>query len=164
MRGADRLLPSRPALTLAECRVAPIGEVFGCRQASKRPLDRALQSFRRQAGGQRINRFDPADFIGIFKFDDMIGMGHLRVAVIAFDAATDHPGGPGWKHLREIIAAGVEKHQIQPAAGVMASDSVRLPPIGWRLVRVDGHRQRANLSVGRLGNRWRVPAVDQASR
>ena len=116
VRGGDRLVPTRPPAALQHSAGSSHSGSSGARSSAAG--DGARHDPRRQAGGQRVDRLDRPDAVGLLGRDDVVGMGDLRHAVVVVDPAADHPLRADRQQPLQIVALHVEIDEHQGAGRI----------------------------------------------
>jgi hypothetical protein len=119
---ADRVGERGKAVLAYQVRIGPLWKL---RQEVQRRLDRSAQHLWRQAGGQRIDRFDQRKAVRVRFQGDMVGMDHRRSAVEPFDLAADQHGFALRQDLLEPLPLGMKEGQGQFTGIVMDEHPVR---------------------------------------
>ncbi len=125
MGGGDRLAPARPEAAFAPCRVEPFRQL---RRALQRRRDGPCDEARGEAGGQLVDRLDRPHLLGLVRRDDIVGVGHLRHAVVVLDLAADHPLGADRQEALQVVALDVEIDQHQRARRIADEHPIGPPP------------------------------------
>ena len=133
------------------------------RQPVQRAVHGAAQRLWRQSGRQRIDRFHLRHLAAVLGADDVVGMRHLRLALADFHAAADDAALAGGQHAADIIVAGVEEDDLQPAGLVFGDDAPRAAGAGRRLVVFDDQNLECrDAAVCHLAQRRAGAPVDQS--
>jgi hypothetical protein len=91
-------------------------------------------------------------------------VGHLDLVAEAFDPAADHAGLAHRQLLLEVVALGVEKHELDIARFVVAAHTVGLPRVVRLVMRIHVDREGGDRPFGSLGNPGGEAPVDEPAR
>ena len=108
MRVFQRNLPRLPALLFEVGGIEPFSEV---QRLFVGGLDCLGERLRAQTLGHRINRLDRLQLVDLIRRQDMIWMGDLRFAAVAFDPAADDALFADGKDAVQVVLTGVEEDQ-----------------------------------------------------
>jgi hypothetical protein len=156
----QRLAPGTPAFARAVSRIAPLGQIG---RAVERGTNGARQGFRRQPFGQAVHRLDGLQAGNFVRRADVIGVGHLKHALVALDLAADHPGRSHGERFVEIVAMRMEENQLHRPRPVGTAHLVGKP---WRAglhVSVDRDRHRDHRAGRGFRDARRKTPVDQSA-
>ncbi len=161
MRLGQRLVPAGPAPLRQQARVEPFAEL---RRPGDGGLDRLAQHLGRQAGGHRIDRLDDLDLRQFLRRHHVVGMHHVEHPVTALDPAADGAQRTHWQGLFQVVAAGIEEHQVDEARRIGATHLVGRPRIVRLGVAFHPHHDGDDAAIGGGRQMRLVPAVDQPGR
>ena len=94
----------------------------------------------------------------------MVGVRHLRLALVDLDPAAHHAHFAGRQQLLQVILAAVEIGEAEPAGLVAAPDAIGLARIVRHLVLVDRHGDGGDLARLGIGDLECVAPVDDGER
>src|SRR5439155_10181414 len=157
-------MPTRPMAPCAQRRVEPFRYL---RQALQSSPDGLCHHPRREPGGQRIDRLNRFDLLGLVRRDDIIGMRDLWPAVVVIDRAADDALGADRQQPLQMVAFDAEINEAQRAGAVRAVDPIGAPaktgfmPLDADLQRDDWARPVARIE---LAERRRGAAIDDPDR
>ncbi len=161
MRGQQRIAPRRPFLAREPGRVLPFRQRLHTQQ---RGVDRLLHHLEAEPGGQAIDRLDRLELLRRVRVLDMVGVGDLDLVVEMLDLAAHHPRRADRQQPLEIVALGMEEHEMEKPGLVAAAHAIGRARIARRLVRVDRHGEGGDGAGRCVGDLGREAPVDQLDR
>ena len=161
VQAQERRLGIGPAALGEPGRVLPLGQIGHPLQGLAGGLQQHLAG---QPGGERIDRLEQGQIGARLRRDDVVGVRHLLLVVVALDAAADGADAPRGQLALDEPALGVEEHEVDAAAVVLAGHLVGRPGVAARrrLVLEHAHLQRGDGAGHGLGDGGRGAAVDDA--
>ena len=117
----DRLLEIRPIASLEPVALLPFGKIRNAFDGLSRRLERDLS---RQSRSQRVDRLQQRHLIARFRRHDIVGVRHLQLLAVAFDAAGDEADFADRQLLLDKFVLGVEEDEVDAPRVVLARDLV----------------------------------------
>ncbi len=117
-------------------------------------VNRLNQSLWRQTGRQGVDRLNPLNGIFLTLGNDVIGMGHLPLAIVNLNLAANHARFADGQSLSEVVSLGVKKGEGDPTRIISAGHFVRKARVPSRRRAMGQHldSQGANTPRRRVAN------------
>ena len=132
--------------------------------AGERVLHGAGHRLEAQALGQRVDRLERRQALGLAGAEHVVGMHHLGDAVEELDPAGDDAPAAGGQRPAQPVGAGLEVDELELGQGVADVDAVRAAAHGRRLVQADLDLDGHHVGKPRLADRAAQPTVDARAR